>query len=149
MKKLSSDVLYYRSLAILIFGPFFMCFFINFSFYKTTPWGMMLFMYGFVLLIFIRGWWNVFKFKQILFDEKTLLIKSYFSASKMEIALDDVKSINKVNYLFYRNMTAYYKITFIYNHSLRTALFYKPMGLFSVDDLETYVGLKKKDVSNA
>lgn len=143
MKELSSSLLYYRSLATLIFGPVLLCLFVNSMFYKTSPLPVMLAIYCLLALIFIRGWLNIFKFKKVFYDEKSLLIKSFFTDETFAIPINEVISIQKVyGLLSQKRIVMYYKISYTSKNSMRSLFFYKAINLYEIDDFESYIGIE-------
>jgi len=100
-------------------------------------------MYALLAIIFLRGWLNTFKFKKIAFTDKKLIITSYFRNESVEIPIYDVKSIEEVYTILSKKQIAFYKILFNYENKVQKVLFYKSLKLFSIVDLERYIGLEK------
>jgi len=150
MEKLSSKFLYYQQLVILTVAPVLLYFFVNFSFYKTSPYFVMLTMYGLLGIIFIRAWINIFRFKEIEFDDSKIIIISYFTNKSIKVPISDVSNIKEVYALFSKKRKVmFYKIIFTYENKVQSVLFYKSLELFGVDDLEQYIGLEKNNDNQA
>jgi hypothetical protein len=145
MKNISSDFLFYRAFVGLIIGPFLILLFIRFFFVNNFPDIVVIFIYIALALFVVYQWYKVFKYKKVLFDNSQLIIKSYFTGKSTEIPFSDVIRIEKAFSLVHRVTRMSYKVTFNYQNKVRSIYFYKATALYSVDDLERYIGLEKRD----
>lgn len=144
MKKLSSDIFFFQGLIGLIIGPVAIFFFIKFIFVQAFPLFVIPFFYLILGFIVIRGWYNVFRSKQILFDDQYIYLKNYFSKEIIQIPLNNIINITPSFNLNSRNsFRKPYRLTYDKDGKKNSYKFYRSLELNNINNLESLVGLQK------
>jgi capsular polysaccharide biosynthesis protein len=140
MTKISSDILYYRLLAGMIFGPTAMAFILykfgTPNFLPTT----MIVLYVLIGVLFIKSFLSIFLYKQVFIGENRLVIKTYFTGLTTEVPFNDISQFILIG--TYRRIIISsietYKIKYNLNGKKHKVLFCK---YFDVSDrfMDSYI----------
>jgi hypothetical protein len=148
MKKLSSDILYYKGFAGFIIGPVLIVLFVKYIMVHNVPDLFKDFVYFLLLIVIVTQGRLIYKTRQVFYNNKKMLLMSYFTKRSEEIELADVISIKKAFSLQREMKRNTYKITFMKDTKPHSIYFFKSLELSFVDNLEVFIGLDKINLNS-
>lgn len=141
MKKLSSDVLYYRSLVGLFIGPILIIIFVRIFWAQSFTDNIIIIIYFLLIILVLVQSYKQLKYRKVLYSSKSLTIKTYFSKDEITVPLSEIIDLKKAFSLARKPARFSYKMKFNYRGKQHAVYFFKALELYNVEDLKTFLGI--------